>query len=52
MSLLQTAVIAGSIVWGAVAITNAETTCETKERTEQHAKERYNEQIHDTQRPS
>lgn len=41
MSLLQTAVLAGSIAWAVVAITHAETDEETKQRTEQHAKERY-----------
>ena len=41
MSLLQTAIIAGSIVWGAVYIAHDQTPCEEQQRTEQKAKERY-----------
>lgn len=39
MTLLQTLVIAGTVVWGVVAIGTSQTHEEEKQRTEQHAKE-------------
>ncbi|MFI4957390.1 MAG: hypothetical protein ACHQAX_09320 [Gammaproteobacteria bacterium] len=41
MGLLQTAVLAGSIVWGAVYIGHMQTPVEEQQRTEQHAKANY-----------
>ena len=48
MSVLHLVVIVCSVIMGIVSISHSETECETKERTEQHAKERYDEQVSDT----
>lgn len=41
MTFIQTAVLAGTVVWGAVHVAHMQTPEEEKQRTEQHVKERY-----------
>ncbi len=41
MTLLQTAVLAGSIAWGVVSISHDQTSEEEKQRTEQKARDDY-----------